>query len=1422
MHDVLALHCQCIQVMKTNQSLPLAIAVLLSLFLSTLCMIYYVTPNETTPCPRQPCHNLSYYISESRILSPDTRLWLYGDDSTVISFLPGVHILDIEASVYFILANNLTLTGSSEVISAHSDKPSSEVVCASRSMFAFIRCSNVVVQKLSFISCGTQLSSVVGSVIHFEKVANFRILNMLIQNSSGYAITAYNTLGESLISHSKFLYNNGTVELSGGHVYIVSILDDSDCQQQNILEWKFTVESSVLAYGNTYSDGGLVFVLTFLPCVHREVEINNVTLLWNTAGSSGIGGNLAFILQESNSYCNGNFVASSVINRITVKNSVIEEGMARSGGGAALAIFQESLNPQKCISDESSPHNELLITNSTFVSNKAYKRGGGLWVQMEHLCSGYELYLMDVTFLNNEVLMYDLNISTELPGDIDTGVGGNVAIYTYRLGSLEPLHTVTLYNCSIQSGKAPVGAGMGIFTLTSIHVEDLCNLPKIRHENVLILLVNTDFVNNKGVAGGGMCVISSGVVDASQSFGNTLRVQNSTFSNNTGYAGAAVYILTNDVFPYALHNRFVIQQVSFLHNHHIPADKSVLTLLEGATAQSLRIDTNASVAVVVQGVSNVTFIDSEFLYNNGTGILAIQSNVFFKGNILFKGNVGKNGGGLSLFGSFMFPKPHTRIEFVENHAIQAGGGILVEREHSPLYSIYCFIQPDVDVLYYNSLSEMDIQIIFKNNTADYAGSELYGGYIDGCLLINSAAASPTDGTRSRFVFLTNLPGYSTEIFNSLFLLANSTGLSAISSNPIGVCVCEHNQPNCELKTIMKATYPGGTIEVLAVVVGQRNGVVPGIVHAEFHSNYSSDSHSLRELQVSQMTGKSCTFLKYTLFSRNGLENVELSVEQPAPSSHKSPFIDYFLPPILSLTMLPCPLGFNLTGNPPKCDCVASLRKWNITCNITDQTIHCPVTVWIGYYHKDNTKSSDGVLIHRHCPFDYCKTEGSKVNLEYPDEQCAFNHSGILCGGCRAGLSLMLGTSQCAECLNSFLSLLVAFAAAGFALVLLVMVSNLTVTEGAVNGLIFYANIIHINHAAFFPQGDTSVPSVFMAWLNLDLGIQTCFYTGMDIYAKTWLQLVFPVYIWLIALVMIISSHYSTRATRLIPRNVVKVLATLFLLSYTKILRMIISALSFTYLAYPDRRTTALWLYDGNVEYLKGKHIPLFVMALLILLFLSFPYTLLLLFVRYLYFKCPCFTWINKQKPLLDAYTGPYRDKYRFWTGLLLLVRNVLFLVFAFNALGNPDLNLLAIGLASASLLLFGWVCGGVYKLWPLNILESFSFLNLAAVSLSTMYVRHAGGNQAAIIYTSTCTAFATFAVIFLYYTARHIALSRQWKKCINWKNMRPQLLNDRELVDLQLASHDSEESLRESSATVQSLRLTFDENNEAVLVVDET
>ncbi len=141
-------------------------------------------------------------------------------------------------------------------------------------------------------------------------------------------------------------------------------------------------------------------------------------------------------------------------------------------------------------------------------------------------------------------------------------------------------------------------------------------------------------------------------------------------------------------------------------------------------------------------------------------------------------------------------------------------------------------------------------------------------------------------------------------------------------------------------------------------------------------------------------------------------------------------------------------------------------------------------------------------------------------------------------------------------------------------------------------------------------------NVFIAWLNLDLGIETCFFVGMTAYWKTWLQFLFPLYVWSITLSIIIVSHYSTRASKLFGNNSVPVLATLILLSYTKLLCTIITAFEFSVLEHPHD-TRVVWSFDGNVSYFGAPHVIIFLAALSTLLLLWFPFTFVMLTYKYL-------------------------------------------------------------------------------------------------------------------------------------------------------------------------------------------------------------
>ena len=222
-------------------------------------------------------------------------------------------------------------------------------------------------------------------------------------------------------------------------------------------------------------------------------------------------------------------------------------------------------------------------------------------------------------------------------------------------------------------------------------------------------------------------------------------------------------------------------------------------------------------------------------------------------------------------------------------------------------------------------------------------------------------------------------------------------------------------------------------------------------------------------------------------------------------------------------------------------------------------------MWVGV---DTRENNTGIYYwHRYCPRDYCIRSRTPIDLMSPDKQCSVNRSGVLCGQCKDGYSLQLGGNKCIKCNNNFLAVLIAFAILGVLLVALIKLLDLTVASGTISGYIFYANVVWRNNAILFSLQDRQnigyyVAILPIAWINLDFGIETCFSENFDQLTKTGLQFVFPFYIWCIAGLVIIISHYSIRATKLFGNNSVSVLATLFLLSYGKLFGNITDVFTF--------------------------------------------------------------------------------------------------------------------------------------------------------------------------------------------------------------------------------------------------------------------
>ena len=185
-------------------------------------------------------------------------------------------------------------------------------------------------------------------------------------------------------------------------------------------------------------------------------------------------------------------------------------------------------------------------------------------------------------------------------------------------------------------------------------------------------------------------------------------------------------------------------------------------------------------------------------------------------------------------------------------------------------------------------NDIDVQLVFKNNSADAAGSVLYGGVIDHCKLTGQHQENFSSGGvfNTRVKHINYLAEYQAD---------NTT--SSIASDPFCICPCENihpdwdeednahilsvnptpKQPNCRLNKYIKtlSLHPGETFQVSVVAVGQRKGIVPAAVVSRM------DRGRLLSSQYLQQATKTCTTLNYTIFSQ---QNVTLTLYADGPCS----------------------------------------------------------------------------------------------------------------------------------------------------------------------------------------------------------------------------------------------------------------------------------------------------------------------------------------------------------------------------------------------------------------------------------------------------------------------------------------------------------------------------------------------------------
>ena len=1320
----------------------------LRLCLLLLCLdhisgkVFFITPSpkDHDRCPGEPCLTFPQFLSSFSDLTNHVS-------NITIEFQPGSHRLDLELTVSQTLHLEL-----------FSNSMSTKVMCnKTTASLNFVNVTFVYMCGLKFI--GSCISRV-------ESVDHFTLQDVSFegQKKSASALELVNSnaniIRSSFISNANGSYrevlpNGQSFAWVGGAVIV---------NQSNVdfIECYFEANSAEI--------GGAVF----------GESSSKITIM-----DSRFVGNIAADVKHSTwSYCVGGALYFSEMygselqskEMVSITESNFSNNSALNGGAIAVYLAKVRIDGSRFCNNTASyfggavvarTYDTININGSFFQFNKAYRLGGAVYVRDSHTVS-----IGSSSFYQNILIL-------------KTSGGSALRFYKVKatvINSKFINHDVTEFchdnkYCRI-TGVLFVTDSAALFYNTNFSG----NYGSLyAYNSNITFLGRTNFVNCRSAysEGGAITIF----------LGRIILTGMCTFTNNTAENGGAIRAIESQVDVYG--ETYLNQNTArdsgggiYLYQSDLSCEGNSTLKLKGnnATKRGGGIHAISSRTAVTQDrestntISLLSFIENRAKMGGG---IHLEANA--KLYVLKKGEIN----------NLDNAKIVTSVVFQENSAIYGGAVYVADETNSGMCAgdvnhydtTECFVQV-LTLLYTESFlpskaySDQLISIKFANNYAETMrnGQEIFGGLLDRCTV------SPFAEVYTVETFKMSISGvtYFTRITN---INDSKSNLQLISSNPVRVCFCVDDHPNCSFEKPTIYVQKGETFRVSLAAVDQVSNIV---TNATIHSWIYSTEGRLGRGQKFQKTGEGCTNLTFQVTSPHRSEKITLHTNGPCKASSISQrALDIQLKPC------ECPIGFEQNfSDRSRCICKCDSRlPWYVrdfsVCKASNGTLERGGNFWISFINITSTSglsNSSGYISYEHCPFGHCKPSSLKVEINLgevdgEDMQCAGNRSGKLCGTCQPSLSLSLGSSQCVVCPTYWpvmtITIIVAAFLAGLALVVLLLVLNLTVAVGTLNGIIFYANVMAADFNTFFPFTSPNTITVFIAWLNLEFGFVTCFFKGMDAYWKTWIELAFPMFVFILIATIIVVSKLSRKFSWLIgKKNPVATLATLVLISYGKFLRTIITTLSFVYLNFNDNKDPyeIVWLPDATVQCFSAKFILLYIVCVLIL-FTGTAYTIVLFLWQWLLFlpEKRIFKWVRYQRIylFLEPYHAPYSSQHRYWTGLLLLVRTALYTVSAVNVSRDPSVNLLAVCTAVTCLFFLKANFKSVYRSHFPSVLETICYLNIAIFCITKFYILNKTDYEEhkVVAYISGSITFVQFLSVLMYHLFTEvISKTKLWKR----------------------------------------------------------
>ena len=1012
--------------------------------------------------------------------------------------------------------------------------------------------------------------------------------------------------------------------------------------------------------------------------------------------------------------------------KVTIMNVTIENG---TGTGLSLVNIKGAVMIENCIFRHNLYYVDRMYRAGNTIYNDFTQRGGGMQI-----------------ILGSQIIKKHCNSTYSIQGcqflyNYASSGGGLFVMISHANNNCVIIENSTFTENRCQNGGGGVQFGYAV--------------PRHRFSQKvkanLIIFQNCMFKGNAAGYGGGASIFSS------LHLKNMIKLEDCLWTRNTATKhGMALDIATA---PWETYNRAddfpnltpTFRCCSFTNHTHsafLSSPKSVFTVTR----------------------YQVTF-EGEILFerNNGTAIEATSAELNFakQSNVKFINNQGIDGGALRLKGvSMMIVQKYSTILFWKNRAVKSGGAIYVDSSDR-LSEPFCFIKT-------KSIKNQTF-FIFKDNTAGFEnsrqrGDSIYASSILPCLercshdfLYNVSVPEALE-CMGNFVFeavssrrqLISAPHHFSRIDLAseqdsmcMLFMVNET----IYSNQNYVVM---NVEDCiDMHGCLKA-IPGKTTKIPLKLVDELCGEVIFHISVEvLNSNNGSifidSTHSIITNNFITIYGNPNDFGTLQ-FSAPGVSCVKLSVK-----------------------LDDCPPGYIHDNISKSCVCSsATLLSYNgiEKCSKTNFTAYVHHGYWLGYT-INKTKTRQDRLASAICPKGFCITTFSSAehpltNVSLDDLSpyiCNKKRKGIICGSCKKHNSAYYRSSSfsCKPnnlCHLGWLFYILSEIIPVTVLFFIVIYFNLSFTSGALNGVIFFMQIIDtfkIDGENFirFPEEVKQLARIYKLVYRVFLlkfvaleETSFCLWEGataLDMLAFRYVTIMYSLFLVIVTVIFLKKCTFRLHCYQVskqlkneqlnLKHSILNGLSAFLVMSYsecTRVSLMILTTGTLTVGPTTKQKFEPVVFYNGEYPYMGEEHLKYALPALFFLFtIVAVPPMLLIVYplcyklfalLRINESKCVQITCkvipLEKIKPMFDSIQGAFKDQYRFFAGLYFVYRLSASLTFSFPSALKTYYT--ATSAQLIFMLMVHAVCCPYRQKWH-NVLDALLFSILAMINAISFF-----------------------------------------------------------------------------------------------------